>query len=52
MRLQFNLEYQTTFGEELMLNILTDKEQTEQHRMTTGDGLHWTHEKAITFSTL
>ena len=44
MRLQFNLEYQTTFGEELMLNILTDKEQTEQHRMTTGDGLHWTCE--------
>ena len=44
MRLQFNLEYQTTFGEELMLNILTDKEQTEQHRMTTNDGLHWTCE--------
>ena len=41
MRLQFNLEYQTAFGEELMLNILTDKEQTEQHRMTTSDGLHW-----------
>ena len=44
MRLQFNLEYQTTFGEELMLNILTSKEQTEQHRMATGDGLHWTCE--------
>ena len=44
MRLQFNLEYQTTFGEELMLNILTGNEQTEQHRMTTNDGLHWTCE--------
>jgi 4-alpha-glucanotransferase len=44
MRLQFNLEYQTTFGEELVLNILTDKEKNEQHRMTTCDGLHWTCE--------
>jgi len=44
MRLQFNLEYQTTFGEELVLNILTDKETTEHNRMTTNDGRHWTCE--------
>jgi 4-alpha-glucanotransferase len=48
MRLQFNLEYQTTFGEELVLNILTDKEKNEQHRMTTCDGLHWTCEMSKT----
>ena len=40
MKLQFNLEYQTTFGEELVLNILSDK-KVEQHKMSTLDGLHW-----------
>ena len=43
MKLQFNLEYHTTFGEELVLNILSDK-KTEQHKMTTLDGLHWSCE--------
>ena len=32
MRIGFNLEYQTTFGEELMLNILAEG-KTEQHKM-------------------
>jgi len=40
MRIGFNLEYQTTFGEELMLNILAEG-KTEQHKMGTLDGLHW-----------
>ena len=40
MRIVFNLEYQTTFGEELALNILLD-EKTEQHKMSTLDGCHW-----------
>ena len=40
MKLQFNLEYQTTFGEELVLNILSEK-KVEQHKMSTLDGLHW-----------
>ena len=40
MKLQFNLEYQTTFGEELVLNILSDK-KVELHKMSTHDGLHW-----------
>ena len=40
MNLQFNLEYQTTFGEELVLNLMSG-EQVEQHKMTTHDGLHW-----------
>ena len=43
MKLQFNLEYQTTFGEELVLSILGGKE-AEQYKMTTLDGLHWTCE--------
>ena len=43
MKLQFNLEYQTTFGEELVLNILSDK-KVEQHKMSTLDGFHWTCE--------
>ena len=46
MKLQFNLEYQTTFGEELVLNMLSGEGKTpqtkvEQHKMTTLDGLHW-----------
>ena len=40
MRIGFNLEYQTTFGEELMLNILAEGKM-EQHKMGTLDGLHW-----------
>ena len=42
MKIQFNLEYQTTFGEELALNILEENGKTEQHKMGTHDGLHWT----------
>ena len=41
MKILFNLEYQTTFGEELMLNILGENGSTEQHKMGTLDGLHW-----------
>ena len=47
MKLQFNIEYQTTFGEELVLTILNaDKVdgKSEQHKMTTLDGLHWSCE--------
>ena len=40
MKINFNLEDQTTFGEELALNILKDG-KTEQHKMGTLDGLHW-----------
>ena len=41
MKILFNLEYQTTFGEELMLNIKTDTVTTEEHKLTTNDGRHW-----------
>ena len=45
MNLQFQIDYQTVFGEELVLNIITsnrfgDKETT-QHRMETRDGKRW-----------
>ena len=43
MKIIFNLEYQTTFGEELAVNILQDG-KTEQHKMGTNDGFHWTCE--------
>ena len=43
MKLLFNIEYQTTFGEFLMLNIVTDEQsgKVQQHKLTTLDGLHW-----------
>ena len=45
MKLIFNVEYQTTFGENLMLNIFSeDKNKVSQHKMTTLDGLHWSYE--------
>ena len=47
MKLKFNLEYQTTFGEELVLNMLNGEagsSKVEQHKMSTLDGLHWTCE--------
>ena len=40
MRIVFNLEYQTTFGEELVLNILKG-EEPEKHKLGTLDGIHW-----------
>ncbi|MBQ9216439.1 MAG: 4-alpha-glucanotransferase [Prevotella sp.] len=40
MKIILNLEYQTTFGEELAVNILLDG-KTEQHKMGTTDGIHW-----------
>ncbi len=53
MKLLFNLEYQTTFGEELVLNILKENGKVEQHKMGTLNGLNWTctinHGKACTY---
>ena len=43
MKIVFNLEYQTTFGEELVVNILLDG-KTEQYKMGTLDGIHWVYE--------
>ena len=42
MKIRFNVEYQTTFGEDLVLNILSDDgSKTSKHKMTTLDGLNW-----------
>ena len=41
MKILFNVEYQTTFGEELVLNILSGEEKATTHKMTTLDGYHW-----------
>ena len=50
MKILFNVEYQTHFGEMLMLNILSEegKEKVSQYQMNTSDGLHWHHELAKT----
>ena len=50
MRIGFNLEYQTTFGEELMLNILNEG-KTEHYKMGTLDGLHWMCELTKAYKT-
>ena len=46
MNLYFNIEYQTIFGEELVLNIICKKSESEteivSYRMNTPDGRHWT----------
>ena len=42
MKLLFNLEYQTNFGEQLVLNVLKSEAEVAKHPMTTLDGIHWT----------
>ena len=50
MKLQFNLLYQTTFGETLVLNILPTGTtgKPDQHKMITLDGQHWTVDVNLT----
>ena len=49
MKLLFNIEYQTTFGEDLVLNIKQNNDRVSQHRMSTLDGYHWYVEIADTW---
>ena len=51
MKLQFNLEYQTTFGEELVLNLMLGEKKVEQHKMSTRDGMHWSCDISKTVKT-
>ena len=44
MRLLFDIEYQTMFGEQLVMNIVGDGPKPDQLAMSTVDGLHWTAE--------
>ncbi|MBQ8158998.1 MAG: 4-alpha-glucanotransferase [Prevotella sp.] len=41
MKLLFNLEYKTVFGEHLVLNMLDEKQQVKRYPMQTQDGEHW-----------
>ena len=47
MKLLFNLEYQTNFGEQLVINLQNDNGKADSHPMQTLDGLHWTGEVAM-----
>ena len=48
MKLTFNINYDTVFGEEVLLNIVeTDSKgakKTSQFRMNNRDGKHWWYE--------
>ena len=49
MNLNFNINYDTIFGEELVLNIIhhgknRDKDSVSQYRMGTIDGHHWNYQ--------
>ena len=49
MKILFNVEYRTSFGEDLVLNILSaDAAKTSQHKMSTLDGQHWFIELSMT----
>ena len=43
MKILFNLEYYTTFGENLVVNILPENGSAKvtQHKMMSSDGSHW-----------
>ena len=47
MNLLFNIDYQTTYGEELVLNLVSSDQEGEKEitscRMTTQDGMRWTY---------
>ena len=44
MKLLFNLDYRTAYGEQLVLNVTDGLQQTARHPMTTTDGQRWTLE--------
>lgn len=48
MKIQFNIEYSTFYGQDIILNLVTNKHkgelETAQYRMHTTDGYHWSVE--------
>ena len=42
MKIHFNIEYLTSYGEQLVLNIISPDGATECHTMSTADGHGWT----------
>jgi len=49
MKLNFNIEYQTVFGEELVLNLIKKEGACDQYHMNTLDGSHWSYEMSKKF---
>lgn len=45
MNIQFHIDYQTYYGQDLVLNIITGQHngavEASQYRMRTSDGYHW-----------
>ena len=45
MKLTFNINYDTVFGEEVLLNVVENSKKggkkTSQYRMNNRDGKHW-----------
>ena len=50
MKLRFNIEYQTSFGEQLVLNIKESSSKTTAYRMSSLDDYHWFYELNGRFS--
>lgn len=51
MNVKFNIDYHTSFGQELVLNIVTrsksGKQQVAHHHMQAADSIHWTCDIAL-----
>ena len=47
MVFQFNVDYKTVYGEELVLHITIDGKEV-QHKMCTSDGQRWVYELDVT----
>lgn len=51
MKLIFNIDYKTVYGEELVINVVelahAGERQTVKYRMSTLDGQRWTYEMAM-----
>ncbi|MBR5102563.1 MAG: 4-alpha-glucanotransferase, partial [Muribaculaceae bacterium] len=49
MKLNFNLDYQTVYGEEIVINILSENnpDKATKHKMVTLDGKTWTAQVAL-----
>ena len=56
MKIIFNIDYKTVFGEELVLNVLgtgrNGIDEVSQFRMSTLDGFHWIYQMNKTRSQL
>jgi 4-alpha-glucanotransferase len=43
MNIVFNVDYQTRFGEDIMLNLRQEDGSVKKYRMSTVDGMRWSH---------